>query len=88
MPEENFIKLHKGGYTGDKTQMIFVGGTFRHISMLSGKMLYVDDAKFRYTACQWNEAEAVREVGNRIHPKMYGNLEERRVKVWFLYHKS
>lgn len=43
MPEENLIKLHKGGYTGDKTQMIFLGGTFRDILMLSGKMLYVDD---------------------------------------------
>ena len=88
MPEENLIKLHKGGYTGDKTQMIFLGGTFRDTLMLSGKMLYVDDAKFRYTSRQWIEVEAVRKVGNHIHPKMYGDLEERRVKVWLLYHKS
>ena len=45
--------------TGGKTKMICSGGKFKHILNSSEKVLYGGDTKFRYTACQWIEAQTI-----------------------------
>ena len=70
-----------------KTKIICPVGRFRHILSSSEKVLYGVDTKFSYTACQWNEAQAI-ETGKHIHHKMCGHGGERMVLVWIFNDKG
>ena len=84
---ENLIRhLKEERRTGGKTKIICSGGKFKHMLNSSEKVLYGDDKKFNYTACQWVEAQAM-ETGKHIHHKMYGHGGEHMVKVRVLNEK-
>ena len=70
--EELTVHLKEEGFTGGKTKIIYPGGKFKHISNSSKKVFYGGDTKFRYTASQWIEAQAI-ETGKHIHHKMCGH---------------
>ena len=64
---ENLIRhLKDKRCTGAKTKIICSGGKFKHILNSSEKMFYGGDTKFSYTACQWIEAQAIKQANTFI----------------------
>ena len=87
-PNHNLIRhLKEENCTGGKTKIICPDSKFRHILNSSAKVLYGDDTKCSYTACQWTETQAI-ETSKHIHHKMCGHGGERTVKVCVLSDKG
>ena len=81
---ENFIRhLKEERCTEGRTKVICSSSKFKHILNSFEKVFYGGDTKFKYTACQWIEAQAM-QTGKHIHHKMCGHGRECMVKVWVL----
>ena len=81
---ENFMRhLKEERCTEGRTKVICSSSKFKHILNSFEKVFYGGDTKFKYTACQWIEAQAMK-TGKHIHHKMCGHGRECMVKVWVL----
>ena len=85
---ENFIRhLKEERCIEGSTKVICSSSKFKHILNSFEKVFYGGDTKFKYTACQWIEAQAMK-TGKHIHHKMCGHGRECMVKVWVLSQKG